>query len=548
MLLVFTPQGRAIAQDILRFFVRVPEGTITVPVLGSGLEAVEPGVVELPLGSPTQESGCGSLLAPRCTLDEVRLQVTFQVHVLDESRAGMDMIGATVTEEGALFIVYRSEAGRLGLAQVPSRQDNPRRWLIGPSTTVEPVMIGDVPGEYVRGGWFGLGIPEAGTLSWSDQAALQTLRWEDGGIQYTLWFESARTVGGRPEIDRGTLLDLATALGQPSGHEGVQEPQGITVQQAAEQAGFNVTEPAVLPPGFIFLEVVYASQNNAVCLLYQHHSSPGIPSAVLVESNWALPPVSDLQPRAMYGDQPIEIAIDAQSTPVLGAEGGTGTLVTTGLQPHVICGTDTIHANRALFWQADGKNYALFASLDQHDGRGYMTPREMRLLAEHLNGIPSPSASGPDPERLLSIKDAEALTGLDLRSPALMVANLYLDHISINSPGPYQGSENETLVFHFYRGQPVGDGRAYHLLAIQVFDPKSTLEDLSLAGDYQPVRIQGQPAIYRQDCWDNASIGGRSECRQHLAWDTDRVRYEIEVYLPASLTEEMLIEIAESMR
>jgi hypothetical protein len=44
------------------------------------------------------------------------------------------------------------------------------------------------------------------------------------------------------------------------------------------------------------------------------------------------------------------------------------------------------------------------------------------------------------------------------------------------------------------------------------------------------------------------ATGGDAACRQFLTWFENGEQYDLEVYLPASLPENMVIAIAESMR
>ena len=197
-------------------------------------------------------------------------------------------------------------------------------------------------------------------------------------------------------------------------------------------------------------------------------------------------------------------------------------------------------------WQNGERTFLLFAQLDAFDGRGFVSVQEMRRLAESLNGIePDPSQeAGLDAERLLSVNDAEALTGIDLKLPALMLSNVRFDHIAYKAG---RGDE-KGYTGAFYAGPPVGDGRAYHVLVMQLPESENTLENLALAGGYEPVAVRGNPAIYRAMCWDSSSLAAGSECRQDLIWLEEDTEYGVYTYFPALAPEETLLAIAESMR
>ncbi|OGO26820.1 MAG: hypothetical protein A2Z16_07360 [Chloroflexi bacterium RBG_16_54_18] len=542
-----TPQGRAAAQSVLRFFTRADSEAITLPSAEAELVPATPRVLVTQAAPAVQEEGCGTVLTPHCSRSQVQALVDFPVLGLDVSGNPMQFKGATLTEQDGVVLVFEGKDGILTLAQAPAKQVEVQKWRISPSTTVETVTIGDGSGEYVRGGWFGMGVKE-GTASWAEEAAMQTLRWTDEGIQYTLWFTAAKTPSGIPALGKSELAVLAANIKAAPEGTFATTTADLSPQQAGVLAGFSVVEPQTLPSGFKLSKTSFSSQYNAVCLFYHHHPHDGLPSLALIQSSWAMPAVEELQVKAEFNDTPVEIASEVESIPLEGAAGGAAALVTTGLDPSKICNGEQAQVNRALLWQSGGRNYILFASLDLLDGRGYLSKLEMRRLAESLNGIQARSEAEIDPERMTSIEMAEAFGGIDLKSPALMLADLHLDHIAYNNYGPYQGSEGETLIAQLFTGGPVGDGRAYKILVMQTIHPENTLENLALAGAYEATAVNGWPAIYQQSCWAEAEIGDQAGCRQHLAWFEDAKLFEIETFLPANLPEEMLLEIAESMQ
>ncbi len=539
-----TPQGRAIAQGVLRFFTRADSESITLPSVEAELVPAIPEVPDAQESPAVLEDGCGTMLAPHCSLSQVQALVDFPVRELDVSGKTMQFMGAALTEQEGVVLVYHSEEGVLNLAQTPVDQDEVLKWRIGPGTTVETVAIGDVSGEYVRGGWFGVGLKE-GSASWAEEAAMQTLRWTEEGIQYTLWFTAAKTATGIPALGKSELAVLAANIKAAPEGTNATTTADLSPEQEGSLAGFSVVEPQSLPAGFKLSNASFSSQYNAVCLFYNYHPHDGLPAMVLFQSSWAMPEIEEFQVKAEYNGSPVEIAYEVES---IALEGGAAALVTTGLDPSKICNGKKAQVNRALLWQTGGRNQILFASLDQLDGRGYLSKLEMQRLAESLNGIQARSEIEIDPERITSIEMAEALIGIDLKSPALMLADLHLDHIAYNNYGPYQGSEGETMIAQLFTGGPVGDGRSYKILVMQTFNPESSLENLALAGGYEPASVNGQPAIYQQSCWTSAEIGGQAACRQHLAWFEDGKLFEIETILPANLPEETLLEIAESMQ
>jgi hypothetical protein len=235
-----------------------------------------------------------------------------------------------------------------------------------PSAVVEAVAISQL-GEYLLGGWFRLELMEEGTVNWEDTANW-TLRWEEGEIQYTLWFASAKTSNGLPNLNKSALVELAANLRMPS--ENIIPTPNLTIQEVEALTGFAIIEPANMPMDFALTKAVYSPQYNAACLYYRNGVDQNIPAVTLFESNWAPPTLQDFQTRAFYNGAQVEIATEVETVSVNGADGGTATLITTGIEPGKVCGGEDASVNRALLWQSNGRIFILFASLDQLDGRG----------------------------------------------------------------------------------------------------------------------------------------------------------------------------------
>jgi hypothetical protein len=551
----FTPQGRAMAASLLRFFRRAETQVVLLPTMDAVLSvpthAVQtslPVEVQVPDPQPanpgTVQPDCGTELSPKCTLEQVQGLVDFPLKEIDELPAGMEFNGASISEKKGVLFTYRGQEGDLNLTQIPVEQDAPELWRIGPQAAVESLAIGNTWGEYVRGSW--MGLSGDGTVVWDAEQAQQTLRWMEDGIQYSLWFLPARTDQGPLPLEKSKLVEIASSLGLPVNHNAGSPSIETTVAQAGELAGFTVSQPPDLPTGFSFSTAINLPEKSGVCLLYQYHVDEVYPALILHISTGGLPRLEEIQTLALYNGVPVEIAANIETMSLAGAENERGTIISTGLEPSRLCGSEQTYANRALMWQAGGKSFALFANLDQLDGRGYLSKLEMAAFAEALNGAPSRIRVEPDSERLLSIESAEGASGLDLKFPQLMFSGLYFDHISLTVDGPYRPGDGETTIAALYTGRPIGDGRAYKMLILQVFNPQNDLQNLALAGGYQPATVHQQSAIYRQDCWGLTEPG--AGCTSYLTWFENDVQFDIEAFLPAALPRETLIAIAESLR
>jgi hypothetical protein len=167
---------------------------------------------------------------------------------------------------------------------------------------------------------------------------------------------------------------------------------------------------------------------------------------------------------------------------------------------------------------------------------------ELKRMADALNNADSQvNASALDPERLRSLKDAEAYTGYNIQQPAMMLSNVHFDHISA---GIWQGSPDRVVTEY------LGDTRLINGTArVLVFQtPKSTssLEELRQAGGYEDVTVKGTPAIYQAQCSEAAPLG--TFCFQIISWFEGDTQFDLGTYFPALVSKETIIAIAESMR
>jgi len=546
--LAATPTGRVLAQNVLRFFSRNGENATIIPTVDAGLQPQPAAIAStlLPEGGPdaVAPEGCGTVRLPRCTLADVQPEVPFPLRMPADLPPGMAFSGAVPIQGGAL-LKFEGQAGILLLAETLVEPNPGGTWAIGSDTTVETVLVGNQPAEYVQGGWIGLGLAEEGSLPWDKDFPTRTLRWQADGLQYTLVNFPHSSADGPRGLDLSQMQALAGSLNTSQKAASSRENGGLTLQQAQEKAGFLFAEPARLPVGLTLSKITYDSQHNAICQYYYDHAHDSAPTLVIAQSNWALPPVSELQAKAFYDGKEVAIALMEQSMPIAGAAGGQGAFIESGLQVDAFCGGEEATANRALLWQAGERTNVLFAQLDANDGRGYVTVQEMRRIAETINGADPAAdiASDLDPERLLSLDDAETLTGLDIHLPALMLSNVRFDHISYGVDGMGPG-----YISAYYAGEPVGDGRTYHVQIIQSPDAETNLDILEMAGGYERVAVRGHAGIYQAQCFDTTELAGGVECHQYLTWFEVGTQFDVSAYFPALVPRETLFAIAESMR
>lgn len=134
---------------------------------------------------------CSISIHPRCSVHYVRSKVDFEVKELAVLPEGMYYEGATGGPDWIELAYLHQDRDRLGgeLSVVVEPTDRTPPAIVAKSAKVEQVRIGGLPGEYYTGILF---QDEYGNVTWQPNDPMATLRWEDNGSTYTLFYYSTR--------------------------------------------------------------------------------------------------------------------------------------------------------------------------------------------------------------------------------------------------------------------------------------------------------------------------------------------------------------------
>jgi hypothetical protein len=543
--MVATPQGKAFAQSVLNFFRKSEQNVREIPGANSDLVASEPQAPILAPSTAGKTSACGSLINPTCSLEKVKGKIGFPILAPAITPKGSRFSGAFPLADGVL-LKYEGEMGIILLAETIANPQNMDLWEVGRDASIEYVTVSQQPAEYVQGAWAGLGLKNQGVIPWDRNVPTGVLRWLNDGILFTLVNFPMATAQGPAGLDMAEYIAFAESL-KPLSDNGKEDAAstGLTLEQAEDTAGFDFEQPGWLPGGFNLTHTQYNSQHNAICQYFQYGQSAGLPSMVIAQSGWALPEIGEIQAKAEYDGNEVVIARTEAMIQIAGASGGKGRFVETGLRVDAYCGGEPAGMNRALLWQKGHRSFILFAQLDANDGRGFVTESEMRRVAEGLNTVESADreVATLDPERLLSRKDAEKASGMEIRLPSRMLTGMLFDHISLKAKTRF----DYMIISTQYLGKPVGDGRFYFVNIFQIPESLDSLENLELAGGFSPVSVKGNPGIYQAQCWDATVLANGLECHQILTWFDGDTQFDIFTYFPAEIPKEVILSIAESM-
>ncbi len=556
VILFATPQGRAWAQNTLRFFTRTAGNTLPVtpyPTAGIVLVDTTPGVEPTPNPIPTTDihtlipfyDQCGNWASPTCTVDQVRSMVNFPVKELAHLPDDMRLIGATGGPDGVIIHYEREDRmGGIMLSQGPWTENLVEAWKVALTATVETALIGNVTGEYMKGSWSIAGVDAVTT--WDPSSDLQTLRWQEGELFFTMLVFGLPEDQGQP-LGKDGMAALAAGLTTQSVAIVPDTSQLKTIQEAEALAGFEVIEPGQLLEDFSFSHAAYSAEQNTVCLFYQYKDQDETfaPPLTIVQSTTPLPGFQDL-PDPMYEENHIDPSeyLITRTTTIEGALGGQGVFLDNGsIDIGTLCGLARMPYAQGVIWQAvNGRYFALFYNRDAWVGTGYLTTLEMLDVVNELNGVTALPFNLVDPERLHSVQEAETLAGFDVKEPGKLPQGYAFDHATYQLYGQVR-----TVSLIYVRWNELGGGYNGFSISTSVGVTK-TLEmmDAEVHDNFMKTSVNGQPALYVQGCgteqgWDWNCFGTLD-----LTWFDDGVRYNIWAVV-GDLNEETAVAIAESL-
>jgi hypothetical protein len=277
-----TPQGRAFAQSILKFFIRSGSDSISVPTAEPYQWITTTPGAPLPTSTPHPAEAafaakCGNFSNPTCSVEQIRGMINFPVKELGKIPEGFYFSGATGGPDSVTLIYYYEEQnGSIAVTierwtGVPSPQSD----LVGSSAEVEKVQIGNLEGEYFKGIFaYNDG---SDTATWDSDFGNETLRWVDGNVSYTiLYFYPPTPMGKEGMVALADSLTTETVeklpAPTPEAFDMAWDPRdmyNLTMSEAEEKAGFTLLLPTNLPNIFTLVGAHYEEEGNTVWVYYQ---------------------------------------------------------------------------------------------------------------------------------------------------------------------------------------------------------------------------------------------------------------------------------------
>lgn len=293
--LLITPQGRALAQEIIQFFSRSEGETVPLPqqqatafsqiatpkpTYRMALSTVAPGPSS-PLTDldrlAAQLSGCAQQYQSySCQAAAVKQMTGYALKGFSSMPQGYVFSKFDIRpQEDMVMTIYRSIEGEGWLVLYQGKGNDSKflkssDWTKAPSDKIETVKIGGEQGEYVRG----MFVVKAGSseMTWKDDGWVQKIGWQAGDNWFMI--EENNNPIAQSFLDKEHLLAIAGRLVDvQSIVVPTPNPQHLdSVQRVEELAGFRVLQPGLLPEDFKFDFARYEPEWKSVLLYYQGRS------------------------------------------------------------------------------------------------------------------------------------------------------------------------------------------------------------------------------------------------------------------------------------
>jgi len=562
-LFLLTPQGQAWAQSLLRFFDR--QESDVLPMVSITQTPTQPlqlvdqtTQTALPIPTATP-SGCDSIPAAHCTIEEIQPNVAFPIQHLGKLPKDGYLRGA-VREGQRVVLVYGCPQGCFLLLSEEPANEATAQWEIGASAQVKTVQIqteqGRVSGEYVQGTYTG----QAGSLdaTWDPKFAAYTLRWETAGIQYTLQWSPPPAGNTVLTADEAMLVTLAESLAKQAS-PALNPNFLLSAEDASLLAGFPVRVPGYTPKGWDQPFYTYDAATGFVCLNYATGGQRDHPRLFVRES--ATAPMTDLQPAG--SDQPGDVTpAPIQYEPVVigGADNRTGRYTRSLYQqPENACNgqNDFFVTNEVLQWTANGMTYEIFAAAEPFSTRS-VSKLDLQRMAESITGVTTIPVDAPDPEHLWSIQEAEKLAGIPIKVPAKLPEGYAFEMARMEqstiismyrAPDPNPGMLDLSAkppVIYLYQCPAQADGQDPCTQDIQDI-PAEVKESLAVhhqSGFY----AKGDLGADESTQWKTTWFPNHMFLTQRLFWKEGNTIYLLKLMWGGGIDQGMMIQIAESLK
>lgn len=266
--LVATPQGRALAQQILGFFRTTtlkylpPPTPTNTPVPTYALSA---GMVIVQSTPAVNTTLCGSTVSPisstfPCQLINAEAEVGFAIKTFPADRIHLTFKVLVVVPElpQAVAIHFTDGPAFYTLSEGIGDFPSDAYWNPGvPENAVQQVQVAGHPAEFVAGGW--------NVTTWDPDYPAYWLRWKEDNRWFDIQIWNSDEENPKTGV-KEEIIGLAENLVTPS--QGVEGLAGADTPTVSQRAGFKIVEPKILPDIFQLCSADYVEWTETMLPRY----------------------------------------------------------------------------------------------------------------------------------------------------------------------------------------------------------------------------------------------------------------------------------------
>jgi hypothetical protein len=230
----------------------------------------------------------------------------------------------------------------------------------------------------------------------------------------------------------------------------------VDLDELNDAVGYEIREPAVLPDGYILDEVTFDEPSRSICMQYHHTTAQDnvlyiaqgpteLASALQLVDGW--PEYAVFQEEVNIGGAQDSLQLSGWRRPGWGCS----EIAETASTPY------SYALAPRYTWVVDDQLFELYSASGGCGTTGGMTSLGLLLVAEGLTGVSTHPEGELDPDCLLSIADAETLSGFDVKEPAFLPADVAF-YYATYEPSPYQG-----VTLYFLSLQHPDMGSFFHI-------------------------------------------------------------------------------------
>jgi len=543
LFLSFTTPGRAFAQQIASFFTQTELKLVADPIQLEELvefNLADPVVSFIPISEKPEN--CDHIWCRSLSFEDVQRLAGYELATLDPIPEGFSLAGAQLLGD-RVYTYYSSMRGDLVFIQSPLDLHANMLKNVGANASIESVLVGKYPAELVQGDWASIALDQ--NPQWDPDIQIKSLRWQTETLDLELMAVPNQSNAMGFDIQSEEMLLASANLSYRLAADVLPELNQETLDQAELKAGFKATRPQFLPEGYQFDHAALSVSGDSLCQ-YFTYGQKKYPALYIAQSPIGWTREQIVSNTADFMGQTYDRAITEEEIML----GNTkSTYYGTGVRHDTICSKGGYLPHQAVLFEHDGMHYAVFGwGQFLEYSNVVLTRAEMLNTAMGLLGLDENDYI-PETTKFSSQASAEAYLGFELYFPEKMLPGYYFKEIDLDSAtvdSMISASRNVSLLFQGSdSGLPWTDYLRINQYSI---NDQSSLETIRGWGGFSDVEVWGLPAIYRQSCYILNGGNGLEQCMNQLYWVDGDTVYSIETQVGTCISEETILQIAESMK